>query len=147
MAYLQSDSKKPRSRIMGGAGAQEKSRKNKGLGDRGEEIACSHLKGIGFRIVDRNIRYRSGEIDIVARRGDELHFVEVKTRSGRSCGSPLEGITEWKKRRMMSAARMYLADYRNKFNSANLPPCFFSVIGIDISDGVAAVECILDAFA
>ena len=63
------------------------------LGRRGEDLAASHLRARGYLILDRNWRCREGEIDIVARDGDEVVFVEVKTRSSLAYGHPLEAIT------------------------------------------------------
>lgn len=125
---------------------QENSRKNKDLGDEGEELAARHLVREGFSIVARNVRYRTGEIDIVARRGKELHFVEVRTRTDPSFVSPLESITEEKQHRIRRTAEWYLSDSRNGFNDNDLPCCCFSVIGIDYSDGEPRIECVLDAF-
>jgi putative endonuclease len=71
---------------------------SKELGDRGEEIAARHLERAGWTILDRNFRIGRKEIDLVARRGDIVAFVEVKTRAGPGYGHPLEAIT-WKKRR------------------------------------------------
>jgi putative endonuclease len=63
------------------------------LGKRGEDLAASHLLARGLSIVDRNWRCAQGEIDIVARDGAEVVFVEVKTRSSVAFGHPLESIT------------------------------------------------------
>ena len=63
------------------------------LGRRGEELAAHFLVNAGMSIVDRNWRCPQGEIDIVARDGMELVFVEVKTRSSVAFGHPLEAIT------------------------------------------------------
>ena len=62
------------------------------LGRRGEDEAAAYLTALGWRIVDRNWRCASGEIDIVALDGGELVIVEVKTRSGRGYGHPLEAV-------------------------------------------------------
>jgi putative endonuclease len=62
------------------------------LGRRGEDEAAAYLTALGWRIVDRNWRCPSGEIDIVALDGHELVIVEVKTRSGRGFGDPLEAV-------------------------------------------------------
>lgn len=131
---------------MAPAAMQEKSRKNKGLGDAGEEAAANYLQEQGFRILGRNIRYKQAELDIVAERQGELHFIEVRTRSHAAFLGPVETITEEKKRRIRTAARLYLADQRNGFGGKELPPCFFSVIGIDLSSKDHEIECILDAF-
>ena len=71
---------------------------NKTLGDRGEEIAARHLARAGWTVTHRNFRLGHKEIDLVARRGEVVAFVEVKTRAGRGFGHPLEAIT-WRKRR------------------------------------------------
>lgn len=125
---------------------QEKTRKNKALGDAGEEAAANYLIGHGFRILDRNVRYKRGELDIVAQRKKELHFIEVRTRTDSSFMNPIETITETKKMRIRKAAELYLADFRKKFNKQETPPCYFSVIGIDLSNKNNQIECIFDAF-
>ena len=70
----------------------------KPLGDRGERLAAEHLERAGWLILHRNFRVGRKEIDLVARRGEVVAFVEVKTRSGLGYGHPLEAIT-WRKRR------------------------------------------------
>lgn len=70
----------------------------KELGDRGEVLAARFMERAGWSIVDRNFRMGRKEIDLIARRGEIVAFVEVKTRSGLGYGHPLEAIT-WKKRR------------------------------------------------
>lgn len=125
---------------------QDNSRKNKGLGDRGEAEAVAYLEAHGFRVVDRNVRYKTGEIDIIARRGKELHFFEVRCRTDPSLVSPFESITDEKRRRIRRTAEWYLSDPQNGFCKKELPPCCFSVIGIDYSFDNSKIECILDAF-
>ena len=60
----------------------------KARGNAAEDQACRHLEGTGFTIVERNFRTRGGEIDIVARKGDLLVFVEVRSREVADFGSP-----------------------------------------------------------
>lgn len=83
------------------------------LGRRGEDLAADYLAGLGYRVVDRNWRCRSGEIDLIARteqRGrSKIIFCEVKTRSGLGYGSPLEAITYAKARRLRRLAGQWLA--------------------------------------
>jgi putative endonuclease len=74
------------------------------LGKRGEEIAADYFRGAGLTIVDRNWRCSQGEIDLVVREGDEMVFVEVKTRSGLGYGHPLEAITAQKLSRLRRLA-------------------------------------------
>jgi putative endonuclease len=79
------------------------------LGRRGEELACEHLAALGLRIVARNWRCRSGEIDVVAAGPDLLVFCEVKTRRGRGYGSAAEAVTPAKRARLRQLAAAYLA--------------------------------------
>ncbi len=78
-------------------------------GDAAEERACRHLEGSGLTIVERNFRTRGGEIDIVARKGDVLVFVEVRSREDADFGMPEESVTPAKRRRIVGAARQYLS--------------------------------------
>ncbi|MHB1172193.1 MAG: YraN family protein [Lacisediminihabitans sp.] len=74
------------------------------LGERGEALAASFLVQAGYEIVERNWRCAQGEIDLVARDGDETVFVEVKTRSSVAYGHPLEAITVQKLARLRRLA-------------------------------------------
>lgn len=74
------------------------------LGRRGEQLAAEHLEAAGLTIVDRNWRCSLGEIDLVARDGDETVFIEVKTRAGLGYGHPLEAITAVKLARLRRLA-------------------------------------------
>jgi putative endonuclease len=63
------------------------------LGRYGEDRAAAHLSSLGYEIIDRNWRCRSGEIDLIARDQDQIVFVEVKTRNGNGFGHPFEAIS------------------------------------------------------
>ncbi len=63
------------------------------LGRWGEGVAATHLEAHGYTILARNWRCAAGEIDLVARDGETLVFVEVKTRRGRAYGAPEEALT------------------------------------------------------
>lgn len=125
---------------------QQKSSENKGLGDHGEDIAAEYLNKHGFKVIGRNIRYKCGEIDIVAKRKNELHFIEVRTRSNSNPVLPVETITSKKQAHIKKAAQMYLVDSRNGFKDKDFPPCYFDVIGIDLSSKNNQIEFIVDAF-
>ena len=83
-------------------------RSTQALGSAGEEIACRHLESKGYAIVQRRFRMFGGEIDIVARDGDKLVFVEVKARADESHGRPEESVTPGKQRQIRKIARGYL---------------------------------------
>jgi putative endonuclease len=78
-------------------------------GDAAEERACRHLEESGLTIVVRNYRTKGGEIDIVARKGEVLVFVEVRSLEASGFGTPEESITPAKRRRIVGAARHYLS--------------------------------------
>ncbi|MGZ6792765.1 MAG: YraN family protein, partial [Mycobacteriales bacterium] len=63
------------------------------LGRWGEEHAVRHLEAAGYEVLSRNWRCREGELDIVARSGGALVFVEVKARTGTAYGEPAEAVT------------------------------------------------------
>lgn len=83
----------------------------KRLGAWGEKVAADHLKASGYELVDRNWRCRQGEIDLVVRKGQELVFVEVKTRRGQQAGMPEEGLTRRKSQKLVNLAKLYLAEH------------------------------------
>ncbi len=112
------------------------------LGARGEDLAASHLKLLGFEILERNFRARSGEIDIVAQDGEYIVFVEVKARRPGRFGRAAEQITSAKRRRIVRTARAYIAA-----RGLEGRPCRFDVVAIDIlPGGTAAVDVVEGAF-
>ncbi len=82
----------------------------KKLGAWGESVATEHLRAKGYRIVERNWRCPSGEVDIIAWAGSQLVFVEVKTRRGRSMGVPEEALTLSKSKKLIELATVYVAE-------------------------------------
>jgi len=84
------------------------------LGGLGEERALQFLRERGYHIVTRNYRWRGGEIDIIARDGDCLAFVEVKMRADESFSPAEEALTAKKRERLIRTAQHYIARYRPK---------------------------------
>ena len=82
----------------------------RGLGRRGEQLAAAHLEAKGFGIVARNWRCETGELDLVALDGECLVMVEVRTRRGRSMGSPEESITAAKQERLALLGLAYVQE-------------------------------------
>ena len=95
----------------------------KALGRRAEDEAAALLRKAGMTILDRNWRKGRQEIDIVARDGDTLVFVEVRAKRRDAVVSPLESITPAKQRHMRTGALLWLADHR-----AWAEPCRFDVV-------------------
>ena len=110
------------------------------LGRWGEELAAKYLRRRFYRLLETNYRCRAGEIDIIARRGGIIAFIEVKTRRGRRCGSASEAVTVRKQGQIIRAARWYLAAA-----GGDLQPRF-DVIAIDVDGDGHRLEHIVDAF-
>lgn len=108
------------------------------LGGEYERLAAEYLTKQGLEILDRNYRCRQGEIDLIARDGSYLVFVEVKYRSGSGMGDPAEAVGFYKQQHIRAAARYYL--YQNRYGED--VPCRFDVVGI--LDG--EIRWIRDAF-
>lgn len=83
---------------------------SKAVGSHGEQIACDHLERKGYEILKRNWHCRYGEMDIIARRGEEILFVEVKTRRTGEYGSPEDALNHLKKRALVRTAVQYLGE-------------------------------------
>ena len=77
-------------------------------GNWGEDRAARYLRLHGYRIVERNFRCRQGEIDIIARKGEIVAFVEVKQRKNADFGEAREFVTFSKQRRIIAAAELWL---------------------------------------
>ena len=106
----------------------------------GEQAAVDYLRRNGFMIVERNYRIGRSEVDIIATRYDELHFVEVKTRKFSSMTAPEEAITEQKMRAMRRAASAYMAQHHSMLEPR------FSLIAIDVvGDRVESLRFVEDA--
>lgn len=88
-------------------------------GKAGEDHIAELLEKRGYRIVARNFHSRYGEIDIIAKNGPYIAFVEVKTRAQNSLVSPFEAITLQKQRKIVATAKVFL-----KQNPTNLQPRF-----------------------
>jgi putative endonuclease len=112
------------------------------LGKSGEDLACDELLRRGYAIVDRRYRTQAGEIDVVARDGAALVFVEVKTRRSTRCGMPVDAVTPRKRRQIVLMASDYLARRRPHARS-----CRFDVVAVAVDrDGRAAITVIPGAF-
>ena len=106
----------------------------------GEQAAVDYLRQNGFMIVERNYRVGQDEIDIIASRYDELHFVEVKTRKYGSMTAPEEAINERKLRAMRRAASAYMSQRHSMLEPK------FSLIAVEmVGDRVEALRFVEDA--
>jgi putative endonuclease len=97
-------------------------------GRRAEAIAAAHLERHGLAIVARNFRRRFGELDLIARDGDTLVFVEVRLRTSEAFGGAAASITAAKRARLARAAELYLATLDR------VPLCRFDAILLSTLD-------------
>ena len=113
----------------------------KELGARGEKLAQDFLRRKGYRILETNVRSRQGELDIVAQEGGCLVFVEVRTRSNPSLGTPEESVTAAKRDRLVRLAMAYLQDRPPHFSEWRI-----DMVAIEMDGGkVARIELIENA--
>ncbi|MBF0566634.1 MAG: YraN family protein [Nitrospirae bacterium] len=110
------------------------------VGKRGESLALKYLKKVGYRIVVTNYKNRVGEIDLVAKDGEVLVFVEVKTRRNDSFGEPFEAVGYRKKKKIMDTATCYLKELHE------LPPVRFDVISVTLDGGKSEILHLKDVF-
>lgn len=113
----------------------------KQLGGEGEALAAEYLEMHGFRILERNYRAPTGEIDLVARRGAAIHFIEVKTRRSFAAGDPFAQVTVRKQRQIIRTALAYCVHHR-----LGEPEMHFDVVSVDRSGPTAAIDHLIDAF-
>ena len=115
--------------------------KTSALGSEGEEVAVRFLKKKRYGIIARNYKTPIGEIDIIAKDGDTIVFVEVKTRANDIFGYPFEAVNQNKRRKLKNLALLYLKKQRKEL------PVRFDVISIFCGqDGRKELEHIIDAF-
>ena len=107
-------------------------------GRQAEDAAAIFLQHHGLTIVERNYHCRFGEIDLIARDGDTLVFVEVRMRSNSAFGGAAASITAAKRDKLLRTARHYLA------GAAHLPACRFDAVLV--SGEAAAPEWLKNVF-
>ena len=111
-------------------------------GREGEEAAARHLERAGLVVVERNVRFRQGELDLVCREGDVWVFVEVKCRRARWDDGPGAAVEWWKQRRLVRLAQQYL-----KWKRLGDVRCRFDVVAVTLDDaGGLSVRHIASAF-
>jgi putative endonuclease len=113
----------------------------RGRGKAGEDDAVRWLEAQGYEIVARNVVNHGGEIDVVAREGGTLCFVEVKARAGDRHGLAVEAVGFSKQRRLSRAAALYLTA-----RGWHGRPCRFDVLGLDRGDGGWRYTLVRNAF-
>lgn len=111
------------------------------IGNEGETLAVHYLKKQGYTIIARNFTTRLGEIDIIAKDGGTIVFVEVKMRTNNAFGAPFESINAAKKKKLTNAASLYLKSLKGE------TPARFDIISIiRHPSGSNEIHHIKDAF-
>ncbi len=113
---------------------------NKITGKYGEWLAGRYLVQKGYKILSKNYKTPAGEIDIVARDGEKIVFVEVKTRKSDRFGKPFEAVNYKKREKIIKNASLYLSKFKE------LPSVRFDVISINLQNKDKSIEHIEDAF-
>lgn len=114
--------------------------RRKQTGQRGEEIAAAHLAAKGYKIIDRNWRCSTGELDIIMEEGDTLIFVEVRTRRGERFGTAEESVTPAKQNRLIELAQTYLQE-----TGLPHPSWRIDVVAVQLGPGLPQVNHIENA--
>lgn len=96
------------------------------VGAEKEELALAYLSEQGALLLERNFYFRGGEIDLIAKDGEYVCFIEVKYRKSDRFGSPEEAVTVAKQRKIIQGARFYLYQHRYPLDT----PCRFDVISV-----------------
>jgi putative endonuclease len=112
------------------------------VGQAAEDAAVAYLTSAGLRVVERNVRFALGEIDVVCRDDDAWVFVEVKCRHARLGEAPAAAVAWQKQRRLTRLAQLYL-----KRRGLDLVRCRFDVIAVTVADdGAQRVRHLVGAF-
>ena len=111
------------------------------LGKAGEEIAFKKIKKLGYKCIERNYRCPLGEIDLIAKHGDYLVFIEIKTRKGRNIGYAKEAVNLRKQRQISKAALNYMKEKKCCDTKSR-----FDVVAVSINRNKPDIEVIQDAF-
>ena len=111
-------------------------------GDVAERIAKSYVRQHGLNVIDQNVLYRQGEIDLIAMDNEQLVFIEVRFRKNASHGGALASVTPSKQQKIVKAAQLYL---QQTFQHRP-PSCRFDVIGISGSETQPDITWIKNAF-
>ena len=111
------------------------------LGAFGEELALRTIRRMGYRPVLRNYRCALGEVDLIAKDGETLVFIEIKTRKGKGVGYAKEAVNERKRRQLSKVALAYMKSENCCDRKAR-----FDVVAICLGKGDPEIEVIKNAF-
>ena len=111
------------------------------LGRRGEELALRKIKRLGYTCIARNYRCALGEVDLIAKDGDTLVFIETKTRTGANLAYAKEAVDERKRRQLSKVALAFM-----KANNCCEVKSQFDVVAVSLQGKQERIELIKNAF-
>ena len=111
------------------------------LGKFGEDLALEKIKRLGYKKIIRNYRCALGEIDLIAKDGNTLVFIEIKTRKGKSIGYAKEAVDARKRRQLSKVALAYM-----KSNDCCEAKARFDVVAVCIDKNKPEIEVVKNAF-
>jgi len=114
--------------------------KHNDLGENGEALAKDFLENKGYAVLERNWRYSHKEVDLIARKGNTLVFIEVKTRTGDDVQHPEVAVNKAKQRHLVRAAEEYMSKRKQDMEVR------FDVIAIVFGNGLPKINHFEDAF-
>lgn len=110
-------------------------------GEAGEQLALKHLSEKGYRLLVKNFRFERGEVDLIMEDGEEIVFIEVKTRHSQAFGDPQDSITVRKQQQLRKIAEGYL-----NTQAIDQRSCRFDVVAVRISEGKPHITHLKNAF-
>lgn len=116
---------------------------NKLIGTYGEDICSKELKNCGYKILEKNFRCRTGEIDIIAMKDNILSFIEIKSRFSTSYGNPCEAVTYFKMNKIIQTANYYI--FKKNYFNINIRFDIMEV-SLNYNDNTYKINFIKDAF-
>ncbi len=114
------------------------------LGREAEAAAAAYLRARGWRMLGQNVRVGRGELDLIARRGGVLAFVEVKARRSARCGAPEDAVSPRKRRQIARLAELWLA--ARPWAMRGVDDVRFDIIAVDAAERPAVVRHLPAAF-
>jgi putative endonuclease len=111
------------------------------MGSEGEQLAARFLQEKGYEIIERNYRFGRGEMDLIAKEGNDLVFIEVKARRSSEYGAPEESITVAKEAQLKRVADGYLSEHDIEDQN-----CRFDIVTITYEHGAPVINLIQNVF-
>lgn len=110
------------------------------LGKKGEELAARFVSKLGYKILEKNYRFKKLELDIIAEHNNELIVIEVKTRQSRYLAGPEITVTKGKQKSIIKATHEYIVEHKIDLETR------FDIISIILNEKETDIDHMIDAF-